>query len=48
VADPDYEAEFREGIASTIPSIIKALDDKEWTIRRDTVQLFSKLANHGE
>jgi hypothetical protein len=38
--DPDNEVEFRETIASTIPSFIKMLFD--------SVDAIGNLANHGE
>ena len=48
VADPDYEVEFREGITTIIPSLIKLLEDDEEHIRRNTFDLLCKLADHGE
>jgi hypothetical protein len=48
IADPDYEVEFHGAIASMIPSLIRRLEDKGKYVRRETVKLIGKLANHGE
>jgi hypothetical protein len=42
------EAEFRGGIASTIPSFIKQLDNESGFVREGTVRLIGKLASHGK
>jgi hypothetical protein len=48
IADPDCKVEFRGVFASTIPLLIKPLEDENSDVRREAVQLIDKLANHGE
>ena len=47
-ADPYYEAEFREAITSTIPSFVQRLDEGDWHVQLETLQMIDRLANHGE
>jgi HEAT repeat protein len=46
--DLDHKAEFREAIASMVPSLIKQLQDEDKDVRSKTVELIGELANHGE
>jgi HEAT repeat protein len=48
VADRDYEAEFREGITSAVPLLIKRFNDEKRQVRREAVKIIGKLGNHGE
>ena len=47
-ADGEYEVEFREAIARTIPFLMLLLDDEREDIRRGALDLFGNLANHGK
>jgi hypothetical protein len=47
-ADPDYEAEFRQAITSTIPLFINLLQAKAPDVRFQSVYVIGELANHGE
>jgi hypothetical protein len=47
-ANENCEVEFREVIATIIPSIIELLEDKDGDVRLNTVRLIAKLANRGE
>jgi hypothetical protein len=46
--DQEYEVEFREAIANTIPVLNKRLRDEDKDIRQKTAKLVDKLATHGE
>jgi hypothetical protein len=48
VANSDRKAEFRGAIATTIPSLIKLLEDGDYHVRLYTIRVFGKLANYGE
>jgi hypothetical protein len=45
---PDYEAEFREAVAGSVPLLNKLLDDCDEDVRQKTVEVIGKLANDGE
>ena len=47
-ADRNHEVEFHEAFASAIPLLIEQLEDEDRDIRRGTVEVMVKLANHGE
>jgi hypothetical protein len=47
-ADPDDEVELRGAITSIIPSFIKVLEDKNWVVRSDGIEVIGELANYGE
>jgi hypothetical protein len=44
----DHTVEFREAVITTIPSLVKPLQDKAKTVRQETVKLIGNLANRGE
>jgi len=46
--DLDYEVEFRQAVARTIPSLNKLLENEENCVRWNTIELIGNLANHGE
>jgi hypothetical protein len=46
--DPNYEVEFREAMAITIPSLNMLLEDWDENVRRETVRQCGNLANHSE
>jgi hypothetical protein len=46
--DPDYEVEFRGAITSIIPSFIKVLEDKNWVVRSDGIEVIGEWVNYGE
>lgn len=48
ITDLEFAVEFREVIASTIPFLIKPLENDDGFVRRKAVELIDKLANHGE
>jgi hypothetical protein len=47
-ADPDYEANFFEAIARTIPFLNQLLEEGDEDTQWKTVELVGNLANHGE
>jgi hypothetical protein len=44
----DHVGEFREAIASTMPLLIKQLEDEDKVIRSKCLEVIGELANHGE
>jgi hypothetical protein len=38
---------FREAIEDTVPQLIQMLDDSDWLVRRDIVNVIVKLAKNG-
>jgi hypothetical protein len=47
-ANQKYEVEFHGVIASTIPSLMKRIEDEYWRIRLKVVEVIGELADHGE
>jgi HEAT repeat len=46
--DPNDEVEFHEAIKRMIPLFIKLLEDGDWAVRFESVEVVGKLANYGE
>jgi HEAT repeat len=47
-ANQDYTAEFHHAVASSIPLLVKPLEDKAEDIRCETVKAIGELADHSE
>jgi hypothetical protein len=47
-ANQDYTAEFYHAVASSIPFLVKPLEDKAEDIRCETVKVIGELADHSE
>ena len=41
-------AEFRESVEAAIPQIIGLLDSSKWKVRKEGVDIFSKLSEQGK
>lgn len=48
LANTNSEVEFRDAIATAIPTPIKLLEEEEEDIRSDIVRLINRLAKHSE
>jgi hypothetical protein len=46
--DQEYEAEFREAIATMVPSFIQLLEDGDEGVRLKAIEVIGELANHGQ
>jgi hypothetical protein len=46
-ADANCEVEFHEAVASSIPSLIKLLEDWDEYRRWEIIEIIENLSNHG-
>jgi len=46
--EPDHKVEFRKAIISTIPLLLKRIEDEEKDVRLAILETIGELADHGE